>query len=34
MKLVRLDSDAVEIAHHTDDIAEVSMSVRSIRDDT
>ena len=34
MKLVRLDSDAVEIAHHTDDMAEVSISVRSIRDDT
>lgn len=34
MKLVRLDSDAIEIAHHTDDMAEVSISVRSIRDDT
>lgn len=34
MKLVRLDSDAIEIAHHTDDMAEVSLSVRSIRDDT
>ncbi len=34
MTLVRLDSDAVEIAHHTDDIAEVSISVKSIRDDT
>ena len=34
MKLVRLDSDAIELAHHTDDMAEVSISVRSIRDDT
>ena len=34
MKLVRLDSDAIEIAHQTDDTAEVSISVRSIRDDT
>jgi len=34
MKLVRLDSDAIEIAHHTDDMAEVSISIRSIRDDT
>jgi hypothetical protein len=34
LKLVRLDSDAIELAHHTDDMAEVSISVRSIRDDT
>ncbi len=34
MKLVRLDSDAIEIAHHTDNTAEVSISVTSIRDDT
>jgi len=34
MKLVRLDSDAIELAHHTDDMAEVSISVRSIRNDT
>lgn len=34
MKLVRLDSDAVEIAHHTDQLAEVTLMLRSIKDDT
>jgi len=34
MKLVRLDSDAIEIAHQTDDTAEVLISTSSIRDDT
>lgn len=34
MKLVRLDTDAVEIAHHTDQLAEVSLTLRSLRDDT
>ena len=34
MKLVRLDSDAIELAHHTDDMAEVSISVKSVRDDS
>jgi hypothetical protein len=34
MKLVRLDSDAVEIAHHTDQLAEVSLMLRSLKDDT
>ena len=34
MKLVRLDTDAVEIAHHTDQLAEVSLTLRSLKDDT
>ncbi|MCI1191467.1 hypothetical protein MOJ79_06390, partial [Calidifontimicrobium sp. SYSU G02091] len=33
MRLVRLDADAVEIAHHTDEIAEAVLSLRSLRDD-
>ncbi|MCH9691038.1 MAG: hypothetical protein K0U59_03060 [Gammaproteobacteria bacterium] len=34
MQLVRLDSDAVEIAHHTDQLAEVSLTLRSLKDNT
>lgn len=33
MRLVRLDADAVEIAHHTDEIAEAVLGLRSVRDD-
>ncbi|MBB3211666.1 hypothetical protein FHW67_000914 [Herbaspirillum sp. Sphag1AN] len=33
MKLVRLDSDAVEICHHTDALAEASISLQSLRED-
>jgi hypothetical protein len=33
MRLVRLDTDKVEIAHVTDEVAEVVLSLRSLRDD-
>ena len=33
MQLVRLDTDNVEIAHITDEVAEVVLPLRSIRDD-
>ncbi|OED39010.1 hypothetical protein AB833_17380 [Chromatiales bacterium (ex Bugula neritina AB1)] len=34
MQLVRLDSDAVEIAHHTDQLAEVALTLHSLKDAT
>jgi hypothetical protein len=34
MRLVRLDTDLVEIAHVTDEIAEVVLPLRSLRDDS
>ena len=33
MHLVRLDTDNVEIAHITDEVAEVALPLRSLRDD-
>ncbi|WLQ14279.1 hypothetical protein O5O45_31670 [Hahella aquimaris] len=33
MTLMRLDADAVEISHHTDALAEVSLPLMSLRDD-
>ena len=33
MHLVRLDTDNVEIAHITDEVAEVVLPLRSLRDD-
>lgn len=33
LRLVRLESDAVEIAHQTDDMAEVTLTLKSLRDD-
>lgn len=33
LRLVRLESDAVEIAHQTDDTAEVTLSLKSIKED-
>jgi hypothetical protein len=33
LRLVRLESDAVEIAHQTDDTAEVTLAMKSLRDD-